>query len=135
MAKLKNIKSGDFTTVFAEDWEPVVLEDEAVPEFLRSIPAAKRCCIIASGQDKATQPYSSRLVPSGRLVGGIDVYRHDPRDREPLNKDWYAVVATGDPDMLAVDGPHRDEEHWLRSVPSRYQGAKIVGGGEADESQ
>lgn len=135
MARRKNIKTNDFRAVFAEDWEPVVLEGEAMPEFARAILEAKRCCIIASGQDLATQSYSSRLVPSGRLVGGIDIYRHDPRDREPLNKDWYAVVATGDPDELAVDGPYRDEEHWLREVPSRYEGAKIIGGGEGDDGE
>lgn len=126
MPKRKYIKTKDFKAVFAEDWAPVVLEGEAMPGFARAIPGAKRCCIIASGQDLATQPYSSRLVPSGQLVGGIDIYRHDPRDREPLNKEWYAVVATGDPNELVVDGPYRDSEHWLPEVPSRYEGAKIV---------
>lgn len=135
MAKPKHIKTNDFKAVFAEDWAPVVLEGEAMPEFARAIHEAKRCCIIASGQYLATQPYSSRLVPSGQLVGGIDIYRHDPRDREPLNKDWYAVVATGDPNELVVDGPYRDREHWLREVPSRYERAKIIGSRDSDDGE
>jgi hypothetical protein len=133
MPKRKYIHTKDFNIVFAEDWKPVVLKGEAMPAFARAIPDAIRCCIIASGQYINTRPYSSRLVSSGYLVGGMDIYRHAPDDPVPLNKDWYAIVSSDDPDVLVVDGPYKDNEHWLSNIPSRYQGAKVIGSAEDEE--
>lgn len=133
MPKRKYISTKDFNVVFAEDWEPVVLEGEAVPDFARTIPDTIRCCIIASGEYSTARLYSSRLVPSGYLVGGMDIYRHAPDDPVPLNKDWYAIVSSADPDVLVVDGPYKDNEHWLSEIPSRYQGAKVIGSANDEE--
>ncbi len=135
MAKRKFIRTENFNAVFAENWNPVVLEGDAMPPFARAIPEAIRCCIIASGQDITNRPlpWSSRIVSSGYLVGGVDIYRHSPDDPVPLNKDWYAIVSTDDPDTLAVDGPHKDQEHWLTKVPERYSGAKVIGSAGDDK--
>lgn len=133
MRKRKYIRTREFEVVFAEEWKPVVLEGEAMPDFARAVPDAKRCCIIASGERINTERYSSQRVPSGRLVGGMDIYRHSPDDPVALNKDWYAIVACDDPDRLVVDGPYKDSEHWVSEVPRRYDGARVIGSVDDDE--
>jgi hypothetical protein len=108
----------DFSDVQDRDWTPVELAGEAVPRFLSRIPRTVAYRFLASGQhDYATE---------GALIGGIDVYRHAPDDPVALNKDWYAVRATGDV-TLRVEGPFRDAEHWLDEVPKRYQGIEVLG--------
>jgi hypothetical protein len=124
MGRVKEILISEFEEVFQRNWEPVVLVGDALPGFTKSIPA---CCIIASGEISFSGLYSSQRT-RGRLVGGIDVYRHSPDDPVPLNKDWYAVVASGDnPSVLLVDGPLKDSEHWLGEIPQRYARAELVG--------
>lgn len=124
MGKIKTLVVAEFEEVFERGWRPVVLVGEALPGFTKSIPAH---CIIASGELSSAELYSSYRV-SGRLVGGIDVYRDSPDDPVPLNKDWYAVVACTDrPSVLLVDGPLKDGEHWLDKIPERYAQAEIVG--------
>lgn len=128
MSRLKRILRSEFEEVLNRGSEPVVLEGEAMPRFLRAIPDAVRCRIIASGQDIAAAHYSSELLSEGLLVGGIDVYRHSPDDPVPFNKDWYAVVATAtDPTFLFVDGPKKEEHRWLPEIPERYAGVEIIG--------
>lgn len=57
----------------------------------------------------------------------MDIYRHAADDPVPLNKDWYAIVLSDDPNVLVVDGPYKDSEHWLSEIPTRYEGAKVTG--------
>lgn len=127
MNRLKRIKRDDFKVVFAEDWEPVYLEGNAMPKFGRSIPDGVRYCIIASGGCEARVPYRCAQLHDPRLVGGIDIWRNAFDDPVAYNKDWYAVLASeSDPDVFFIDGPQKDGEHWSDEIPKRYEGAKIV---------
>src|SRR6185503_17756654 len=101
-----------FEEVLQRRWTPVELVGDALPGFARAIPERVRYRILASGEAHANIPYGSESVPSARLIGGIDVYRHAPDDPVPLNKDWYAVLtASGETRILLVDGPFKDDEH------------------------
>jgi hypothetical protein len=124
VGRIKTIMVGEFEEAFRRSWEPVVLMGDALPSFTKSIPAR---CIIVSGEISSRELYRLHRT-SGRLVGGIDVYRDSPDDPVALNKDWYAVVASSDdPAILLVDGPLKDSEHWLDEIPQRYACAEIVG--------
>lgn len=128
MKRVKKIPRAEFECIFEQNWKPMVLEGEALPNFARGIPEATRHCFIASGEIRGDGPYSSDLIIGGRLVGGIDIYRHSPDDPVKFNKDWYAVVACDDScAVLFVDGPRKDTEHWLNEIPERYSGAEIIG--------
>ena len=134
MRRLKKIHRSEFEVVFAEDWEPVTLEGEAIPSFARGFPGTLRCTFIASGEAQAEVPYPSRRLPDARLVGGIDVWREAPDDPVSYNKDWYAVLSSvADPDALYLDGQQKDSEHWLDRIPSRYAKVKVIGRADDDE--
>lgn len=108
----------EFSDVQDRDWTPVELVGDAVPRFLSGIPRNVAHRFLASGHhDCSTE---------GTLVGGIDVYRHAPDDPVALNKDWYAVRASGDA-RLRVEGPFKDAEHWLDEVPERYRHIEVLG--------
>jgi hypothetical protein len=67
-------------------------------------------------------------TPNDDCAGGIDVYRNSRDDPVELNKDWYAVVAIpGTDTMFLVEGPFKDDEHWLNEIPKRLRGAEILG--------
>ncbi len=108
----------EFSEVQDRDWTSVELVGDAVPRFLSGIPRNVAHRFLASGQHN----YSTE----GALVGGIDVYRHAPDDPVALNKDWYAVRASGDA-TLRIEGPFRDAEHWLDEVPERYDRIEVLG--------
>jgi hypothetical protein len=122
--RVKTIPAAEFVTVFERQWRPVVLAGDAQPSFLRAIPEPIRCGIIASGQHVYE---ASDFIGGSPIVGGIDVYRYSPDDPVRLNKDWYAVRPSSDPNFLIVDGPHKDCEHWVNEIPDRYAGAEIIG--------
>ncbi|HVS64392.1 MAG TPA: hypothetical protein VMT85_12920 [Thermoanaerobaculia bacterium] len=131
MSRPKKIRRSEFEAVFVEDWEPVTLQDDAIPSFARRLAGEVSCTFIASGQTLASVPYVLRGVPDATLVGGIDVWRDSPDDPVAYNKDWYAVLASEtDPEVLFVDGPQRDAEHWRDAIPSRYADAKVIGGND-----
>jgi hypothetical protein len=128
MKRVKRMPKGQFEQVLRLNWQPVELAGDALPDFARAVPGAVRHRILASGEANAKTPYASELVPSGYLIGGMDVYRHAPDDPVALNKDWYAVVERpADSCILLVDGPFRDDEHWLDSIPERYERVQVLG--------
>lgn len=127
MNRLKTMPRSDFEVVLAENWRPVILEGDAMPEFTRRIPREIRCCIIASGQYQASVPYPCSQLPDAHLVGGIDAWRYADDDPQPYNKDWYAILASpSTPELLYAAGPQKDSEHWSPDIPERYQGIKII---------
>lgn len=127
--RLKAIPRAQFEPVLQREWRPIELVGDAVPDFARAIPRDAGLRFLASGEANAAEFYRSPRIASGTRVGGIDIYRPSPDDPVRFNKDWYAVIASpADPDTLFVDGPIRDDEHWLDEVPRRYEGIEILGG-------
>lgn len=117
-----------FEAVLQRNWRPVSLAGEAMPAYLRGIPEELLHSVMASGGMNSGQSYHGRAIPSGELLGGIDVYRHAPDDPVELNKDWYAlVIDPHDHTMVLIDGPLKDDEHWLNELPARLQGAEVLG--------
>jgi hypothetical protein len=117
-----------FSDVLKRNWVPVQLVGNAVPDWLTGIPSSLLHSLYASGSVINGFSYSTNQIPSGSLIGGIDVYRHSPDDPVSLNKDWYAVVSIPNTDsMLLVVGPIKDAEHWLDKIPERLQGAEVLG--------
>ncbi len=110
------------------NWAPVQITGPDIPNFLSGIPKDTVHSIYASGTHLPGLSYSDESIPSGSLIGGIEVYRNAPDDPFDLNKDWYAVVTLPETDsMLLVVGPNKDAEHWLNEIPERLKGAAILG--------
>lgn len=129
MAKrVKRMPEEQFLKITERDWNPVGLVGDAVPSWLRGIPADKLNSIYASGGKFEGLPHGDERIPSKEIIGGIDVYRNAPDDSVELNKDWYAVIVDQDNEgMLLIVGPIRDDEHWIDEIPKRLEGAKVVG--------
>jgi len=130
--KLKQMALQEFDEVRKRNWAPVQLVEDAIPKWARGIPEDVLHEVYASGvQNIPSAPeYSSTLIPSGRMIGGIDIYRHAPDDPVKFNKDWYAVVEDPeDPTTLLVDGPIEipASEHWVNEVPKPMHGVEILG--------
>ena len=128
--RIKRMPLEEFEQVLMRDWVPVELAGDAIPKWAQGIPPGSYLC--ASGTGTINNPlvsvYPNELIPSGALIGGIDVYRRSPDDPVEWNKDWYAVVRSGnDPTLLLVDGPKKDAEHWLNELPARVRGIEILG--------
>jgi hypothetical protein len=125
--RIKKMPREQFQGVLNLNWAPVRLEGKAIPFWMRRIPEEALHSIYASGTPMPGIPYSDPVVPSGSLIGGIDVYRHAPDDPVKLNKDWYGVITlAGSDSMLLVCGPLSDSEHWLDEIPERLQGATVL---------
>ena len=116
--RVKRMPRDDVIEVQMRNWTPVELTGNAIPRFLSRLPVETVFRFLASGQHSAAD--------YGSLVGGIDVYRHAPDDPVNLNKDSYAVRAVDD-STLHVQGPFKDDEHWIDAVPQRYAGAEVLG--------
>jgi hypothetical protein len=127
--KLKLMPVEEFKAIMEHNWTPVRLVGDALPSWMNQIPKSILAETLASGTGlAAANLYQSSQIPSGHLIGGMDIYRHSPDDPVPFNKDWYAIVThPSDPTMLLVDGPQRDEEHWLESISERCEGLKVLG--------
>ena len=125
--RTKKMPRDEFVRVMDLDWAPVKLEGDAIPYWLRGLPDTLVHSIYASGTHMPGMMYGDSLIPSGSLIGGIDVYRHSLDDPVALNKDWYPVIRMADSDtMLLVTGPISDSEHWLDEIPERLQGAQVL---------
>lgn len=127
--RIKVMPENQFEAVRERNWVPVELVGEALPDWAKRIPKTIIHRVMASGgmMTSGVQYHGGAVVPSEMLIGGIDVYRYAPDDPVELNKDWYAVVV--DPqrdDMLLVDGPIKDAEHWLNEIPSRLNGIEVL---------
>ena len=98
--RVKKVSRELFEQIQAREWRPVQLEGDFIPPVLRGIPLEKIYSIVASGTLEPGLAYSDEVIPSGVLVGGIDVYRNAPDDPVNLNKDWYAVVSVPETDTI-----------------------------------
>jgi len=127
--KLKVMPIEEFKAIMECNWTPVRLVGDALPTWMKNIPESVLAGTLASGTCSfPTKPYKSNQISSGKLIGGMDIYRNAPDDPVPFNKDWYAIVThPEDSTVLLVDGPHKDAEHWLESISERCEGLKILG--------
>lgn len=124
--RLKWIEEHEFERIARWNWQRVSFPFDERPTFLQNIPATVVCTIAASGVLCGTQFYSNRVIPSGVLVGGYDLWRHAPDDPVRYNKDHYDVISLGVPGRLAVYGPSKDSEHWADNLPHWIDGIPIV---------
>jgi hypothetical protein len=130
MGRLKFTHIAEFSNVLERGWDrPVVLQGEAIPEFLDGIPEEARYCFIASGSLQAPLPYRSSLIPEGLRVGGMYVFRHAPDDPVCFNRDDYSIVFSNtEADTLLVDGPFKHPtDHWANEVPAHLQDIEVIG--------
>lgn len=126
--RVKKMPLEQFEDVMGREWRPVELRGDSIPDWAQGLPESIRHSIMASGTKLSGSSYSSETIPSGEIIGGIDVYRNAPDDPVDLNKDWYAVVVIpGDDSLLLVDGPFKDAEHWLDELPQRLKGIEVWG--------
>lgn len=126
--RIKKMPKAEFLKVMERKWIPVKLLEDARPTWMANIPDDVMNCVYASGIDLLTGMPSEYPLPSGELIGGIDVYRNAPDDPVELNKDWYAVIhAVESEEMLLVAGPYEDHEHWINDIPERLKGAEVLG--------
>jgi len=126
--RIKKMPREQFKVVLQREWIPVKLVGDALPDWAKGISEKVLHSVIASGTKTSGLPYRSATIPSGRLVGGLDVYRYAPDDPVELNKDWYAVVVVPHQDnTLLVDGLFKDTEHWLNDIPSRLKEIEVLG--------
>ena len=125
--RVKLMQEEEFKQVLSLNWKPVELIGEAVPEFLRGIPDHLSPRIYASGSIDQSYLTGENPIPSGMIIGGIDVYRDAPDDPVNLNKDWYPVIiAPGYQGYFLVKGPLKDHEHWLNEIPEHLRGAVVL---------
>jgi len=93
----------EFVEVMKREWGFTELAEGSIPTWLQGIPPEKLARVMASGTQMPGVPYSTDTVPSGQLIGGIDVYRNAPDDPVDYNKDWYAVIKyPGSDGMLLI---------------------------------
>ncbi len=126
--KKKRISLQEFQKFAPLDWKPVILENKALPNILRSIPKDKLCIVVASGSAAVTNPRADGNMTIPNQVGGIDVYRYaEESDGISLNKDWYRVIKDDtNADTLYLIGPVKDGEHWIDDIPNRLVSAKVI---------
>lgn len=111
----------EFNKIADRQWVPVMLSGEGRPNWIRGIPDDKVQFILASGTYIDPRLVDLNGVTYNEAIGGIDVYRNDPKDIPKgylYNKDHYIlVIDPREDDALLVYGPLRDNEHWIRELP------------------
>lgn len=88
--RLKTLDSAVIELVLAEDGQ-LVLRDEAMPDFVLSIPEGTHCKIIASGHSIAVS-YPTECLQRAQLVGGMDEIRYAPDGPLPFDREWYPLL-------------------------------------------
>ena len=117
----------EYEGILQRNWAPVKLMGDAQPTWMRNIPPDVVNSVYASGSQMFAPRPNIAMLPSGDLIGGIDIYRNAPDDPKRLNKDWYAIIANKQhDDMLLVCGPYKDNEHWIDEIPECLKGAEIL---------
>jgi hypothetical protein len=119
----------EFQAVLDRNWQPAELVGDNIPSFLKRIPDTVRYKIYASGGPyEGITNTGGAAIPSGELIGGIDVYRYGIGDPVRFNKDWYPVLSLDNGGtLLLVYGPLKDNEHWIDEIPERLGGVTVLG--------
>lgn len=111
-------------------WVPTVLVGDGRPNWMLGIPDEKLAMTLASGTFIDPRIVEHDGITYNGVVGGMDIYRHDANDVSkgfPINKDHYIIIL--DPvnnNALLVNGPLKDNEHWLEKLPDLPEGITII---------
>lgn len=123
--RIKRMKISEFQPILERDWTRLDMTSVA-PEWMWAVPAVL-CLASGSNIQPVTTSVEGRLFSDA--VGGMDVFRHDPQDAHAggtYNKDHYVIVRDADENYLLVFGPFKDAEHWVDTIPAKYQGVEIL---------
>jgi hypothetical protein len=130
MPKRKTISKIEFAKIIElYKWAPVKLLKKQYLEIFKNIPEEKIIMMAASGD--FAEPIEEML--NGKrisgIVGGVDVVRWDKKDCKigyPFNKDHYVILKSGSREILVIEGPLKDSEHWLTELPKRLRHADVL---------
>ena len=108
----------EFERISELEWLRVKVEGTPPFSWMANFPADLGYEVYASGSNQPNATHSSPLIPSGQVIGGIDVYRKYPDDPVNYNKDCYAVILDpNNEEWLYIKGPVKDYQHWTDDLP------------------
>ncbi len=126
----KRMNKPEFAKVADREWVPVALVGDGLPRWMRSIPEDILKYVLASGTYIDPRIVELHGRKYADVVGGIDVYREDPKDIAKgysINKDHYIIVLDPkDDSALLINGPLRDNEHWLEEDPDLPEDILVI---------
>ena len=119
--KKKQMSKSEFAKIAERQWVPLLLIGDGRPDWMKGIPEEKLDTVLISGAFIDPRIVEHDGVTYSGVVGGMDIYRQDKKDIEkgyPINKDHYIIVLDLKNDnALLVNGPLKDNEHWLEESP------------------
>lgn len=120
--KKKQMSKSEFAKIAERQWVPLLLIGDGRPDWMKGIPEEKLEMVLISGAFIDPRVVEHDGVTYSGVVGGMDIYRQDTKDIEkgyPINKDHYIIVLDPKNDnALLVNGPLKDNEHWLEVSPN-----------------
>ncbi|WKZ40511.1 MAG: hypothetical protein QY328_00480 [Anaerolineales bacterium] len=128
--KKKRMSKTELAKIAERTWVPTVLVGDGRPNWMLGIPDEKLAMTLASGTFIDPRIVEHDGITYNGVVGGMDIYRHDANDVSkgfPINKDHYIIIL--DPvnnNALLVNGPLKDNEHWLEKLPDLPEGITII---------
>ena len=128
--KRKKMSKAEFAKVAERQWVPVLLIGDGRPDWIKGIPEEKLDMVLISGAFIDPRIVEHNGVTYSGVVGGMDIYRQDVNDVEkgyPINRDHYIIVLDPQNDnALLVNGPLKDNEHWLKESPNLPAGIIVI---------
>lgn len=128
--KRKRMSKAEFAKIAERKWVAVLLIGDGRPDWMKGIPEDKLDKVLASGTFIDPRIVEHDGVTYSGVVGGMDIYRQDANDAEkgfPINKDHYIIVIDPTNDSaLLVNGPLKDNEHWLEKSPNIPENITII---------
>lgn len=128
--KKKQMSKTEFAKIAERKWVPTILIGEGRPNWMLGIPDEKLAMTLASGTFIDPRIVEHDGITYSGVVGGMDIYRHDGNDVSkgfPINKDHYIIVLDpANENALLVNGPLKDNEHWLGNLPNLPENITII---------
>ena len=116
------MNKAEFAKVAERKWVAVLLIGDGRPDWMKGIPEEKLDKVLISGAFIDPRIVEHDGITYSGVVGGMDIYRQDANDIDkgyPINKDHYIIVLDPHNDnALLVNGPLKDNEHWLQESPN-----------------
>ncbi|MCZ7550954.1 MAG: hypothetical protein M5U11_17645 [Anaerolineales bacterium] len=128
--KKKQMSKTEFAKIAERKWVPTLLIGDGRPNWMLGIPDEKLAMTLASGTFIDPRIVEHDGITYSGVVGGMDIYRHDTNDVSkgfPINKDHYIIVLDpANDNALLVNGPLKDNEHWLGNLPNLPENIIII---------